>query len=253
MTAPAHFKGKKPLEHLLEARMRGKSATEEVHGAELPGHLFSAFDAAKETAMILLILSLLLWGLFPLAELSLILALFAFSYLLWKCGRSTLLGWIRLERLHRLIEEERWEIEHHRTQERKELMAMYQAKGFSGRLLEEVVDVLMAEDNRLLQVMLQEELGLSLETFEHPLKQGAGALIGSLLASVIMGFGFFLHHFYGTWIAAILIVSLGAALSAKKEKNKVVNAVIRNAALAFLIGLIAITLKEFLFLYLRVY
>ncbi len=36
------------------------------------------------------------------------------------------------------IEEERWEIQHHRAQERLELTEMYAAKGLSGKLLEEV-------------------------------------------------------------------------------------------------------------------
>ncbi len=35
----------------------------------------------------------------------------------------------------------------------------------------------MADDNRLLRVMLEEELGLTLEAYEHPLKQAFGALL----------------------------------------------------------------------------
>src|SRR3990167_5668294 len=122
-----HFKGKKPLDHLIEARIKGKIASDEIHGAELPGHTQAAFDCAKETAFLLLIL----WEF----QLSLpYFVLFIIGYLIWKTGRSALLGWRRLERVHRLIQEEKYEIEHHRETEKEELKALYEAKGFSGKL-----------------------------------------------------------------------------------------------------------------------
>ncbi len=244
MTEPIHFKGKSAFDHLVEARMKGKNATEETHGVEMPGHLFSLFDAAKETAILLLLLTLIFFGLMPLGLFSLSLSLFVLMFMLWKFGRSSLLGWTRLERLHRLIEEERWEIEHHRHQERKELIAMYQAKGFSGKLLEEVVDVLMADDNRLLQVMLQEELGLTLETFEHPLKQGFGAFLGVLISALLLLAGFILHPHYGTGIVSLLIIAFSSGFSAKKEKNPIAKAVIWNTSLVLLIAMALLSLKK---------
>src|SRR3990167_5148375 len=164
-----HFKKKNPLEHVIEARKKGRLASSETHGMELPGHVAAASDAAKETTLILLIL----WALLGIEDHWFMVTLIA-GWLIWKVGRSAILGWARLERLHRVIEEERYEIEHHRPQEKEELRALYQAKGFSGKLLNEVVDVLMADDNRLLQVMLEEELGLHLESYEYSLKQSAG-------------------------------------------------------------------------------
>src|SRR5258708_5478551 len=114
-----HFKGKEAIQHVLDARIRGKVGTEETHGVEMPGHLFAAFDAAKETAAILLFLGVILnvFSLDNRLKIAL-LGIFVIAYLIWKLGRSALLGWTRLQRLHRLIEEERWEIEHHRPQER---------------------------------------------------------------------------------------------------------------------------------------
>jgi vacuolar iron transporter family protein len=241
-----HFKGKAPLEHLIEARIRGAAAVEETHGVELPGHLFAAFDAAKETALIGLVFLTMLAHFLNPKELLLFFGAFSIVFLIWKFGRSSLLGWTRLERLHRLIEEERWEIEHHRPQERIELKAMYQAKGFSGKLLDEVTDVLMADDNRLLQVMLQEELGLPLEKFEHPLKQGIGALLGVFVTSALLIAGFFLHPFYGPIAATFLVVMGSAALSAKKEKNRIMNFVVWNASLTLLVFLISIFIMDLL-------
>lgn len=232
---PSHFQGKKPLEHVIEARKKGQIATAEIHGAELPGHFNAAADSAKETALVLL----LLWTLFqelhiPLQQSYWICLFFLLGFLVWKVGRSAILGYNRLERLHRLIEEEKWEIEHHREQEREELKALYQAKGFSGKLLDEVVDVLMADDNRLLQVMLEEELGLNLESYEHPLKQASGALIGVVGASFILSFGVFFLPFYGTVLAASLIIALSSGTSAQLEKNKAIPAIIWNLSIAAL-------------------
>ena len=230
-----HFKGKEALQHVIDARIKGFSASSEIHGTELPGHYSAAADAAKETAIILLIL----WTLFFEIELSSgkvqwCFLVFVLGLIVWKVGRSAILGYNRLERLHRLIEEERFEIEHHRGQEKEELRALYSAKGFSGKLLDEAIDVLMADDNRLLQVMLEEELGLNLETYEHPLKQAAGAFVGVFGAAFIMSFGLFILPSWGPILCAAIIISLSAGTSAQLEKNKPLPSIIWNIAIAAL-------------------
>src|SRR5262249_44443752 len=135
-------------------------------------------DAARETCLALA----LLW-LFGLHWAALL--IFSGAWLIWKTGRSAWLGWSRIERLHRIVAQEKWEIEHHRQQEREELGALYAAKGFEGKLLEDVLDVLMADNDRLLRVMVEEELGLSLHSQEHPLKQATGAFLGVLAGSIL--------------------------------------------------------------------
>ena len=139
-----------------------------------------------------------------------------------------------MERLHRLIEEERWEIQHHRAQEKEELTQMYAAKGLKGKLLEETVEVLMADDNRLLQLMLEEELGLTLEAYEHPLKQALGAFLGALGAGILCILGLQLFPLGGVPIATLLILIASCFLSAKLERNRVRNLVIWNLATASL-------------------
>ena len=65
---------------------------------------------------------------------------------------------------------------------------MYRAKGFSGKLLDDVVDVLMADDNRLLKVMMEEEMGLVLRGYEHPIKQALFSSLGAALSSFFLIF-----------------------------------------------------------------
>ncbi len=231
-----HFEGKSVVEHLKEARAKGAMAAAEVHGTEMPGHVAAGADAAKETAFAILILWIIAAELLKPSQTLWVLILFCCGWLVWKIGRSALLGWARMERLHRLIEEERWEIEHHRSQEREELTELYQAKGFSGKLLEEVVDVLMADDNRLLRVMLEEELGLTLEAYEHPLKQSVGAAIGVFLSSLCILFAYWTAPLFGIPILAALIVIFSAAISARLERNKPLYAIVWNLAIGILTG-----------------
>jgi hypothetical protein len=231
----SHFRGKDAMEHLIEARKKGYEASHEIHGTELPGHYSAAADAAKETSFLLVVLWILFHELkIPLTLDLTFLVAFTAGWTIWKVGRSAILGWSRLERLHRLIEEERWEIEHHRPQEKEELKALYAAKGFEGKLLDEVIDVLMADDNRLLKVMLEEELGLQLESYEHPLKQAAGAAVGVLAPVALMTCALFFLPPWGVGLCSILIIGGSAAGSAHLEKNKPGAALVWNLAVGVL-------------------
>lgn len=219
-----HLKNKSILEHMKEARARGALASAELHGTEMPGHLSAGADAARETAYLLGILFLCtssFWSLF----------IASCSLLIWKVGRSALLGWARLERLHRLIEQERWEIEHNRKEEEEELAALYQAKGFSGKLLKDVISTLASDDNRLLRVMLEEEMGLTLEVYEHPLKQALGAAVGVVTSAAVCLLGASLGM-EALGIAIALVCASAAYLMARLEKNRALEAVIWNLAIA---------------------
>lgn len=241
-----HFQGKSIPEHLKEARRKGAVAAAELHGTEISGQKAAFADSAKDTALGASLLWLLLFPLFPRQPSLYVLGLFLIGWIIWKTCRSAAFGWARLERLHRLIEEERWEIEHHRQEERQELMELYQAKGFEGALLTQVIDVLMADDNRLLQVMLEEELGLTLEAYEHPLKQASGALLGGLTAAIIGFTCCFLWSSTGLFTSLALVFLLAGVFTAKIENVQISSSLIWNAAIFFLsVGLIYF-LQQFL-------
>jgi VIT1/CCC1 family predicted Fe2+/Mn2+ transporter len=133
--------------------------------------------------------------------------------------------------MHRVVEQERWEIQHHRQQEREELGELYRAKGFEGKLLEDVLDVLMADEERLLKVMVEEELCLSLSTQEHPLKQGLGAAIGTFAASCVCLLVFYLSPTWGMWIGSFLTLGVAAAVSTWFERNRLIPGIVWNLGL----------------------
>lgn len=229
MSNAKHFKGKTVPEHLKEARKKGAILKAEMHGSETPSHVIAATEAMKGIAIVLL----LGW----LLHLSFsILVLLSFGLILFQAARSALNGWSRMERLHRVIEEERWEITHHRQQERQELSEIYQAKGFSGALLEEVIDCLMADDNRLLQIMLEEELGLSLEQYEHPLKQSFFALLGALASAALCLSGFLLSYQLGLPLAVLAVIISSTIYSAHLENSSAWQRTIWNCAILLLVS-----------------
>ncbi|MCI5052969.1 MAG: VIT1/CCC1 transporter family protein [Simkaniaceae bacterium] len=231
-----HFKGKSALEHLADARVRTAKETGACHGIEAPGHLMAGADAAKETALITTIVWLVLES-FPATEgmRMLMLCLGFIGWLVWKIGRSALLAWGRLDKLHRVIAEEKKEIDTNREQEREELTEMYRARGFSGKLLDDVIDVLMADDNRLLEVMLDEELGLRLESFEHPLKQAFGCGVGVFGAAILLWIGLLLGHTIGLVIAGLVVIYAASWMSSKLERNARIPAIVWNMAI-FVLG-----------------
>ncbi|HRD55251.1 MAG TPA: VIT1/CCC1 transporter family protein [Parachlamydiaceae bacterium] len=225
----SHFKGKEAISHVTENCAKGIIASSEIHGTEIPGAISAASDAAKESALFFLFLwTILISFNLPLKSLNLALLSFSLGILLWKTARSAFLGFSRLERLHRIASQEKWEIEHNREEEREELTALYAAKGFSGKLLKDVIDVLMSDGDTLLRVMIEEELGLSLEVHEHPLKQAFGAFCGSFLSFLTCFLALWLFPLLGSLIAALLITAISSFIAAKFERNDLIHAVTWN-------------------------
>jgi len=95
---------------------------------------------------------------------------------------------LRLRYLESELDRERRELRDDPAHEREEVRALYAAKGFRGPLLTQVVDVLCADDDRLLKVMMEEELGLFVQHVNHPLLvglwNGVGGAVGVLLLAL---------------------------------------------------------------------
>ena len=243
-TEHQHFEEKTALEHLKDARRRGQQASESVHGAEPSGSMIAATDAAREVAVFLALLWILLTPLhLNVIQTLLLMGLFSLGLLIWKTSRSAFLGWSRLERVHRLINQEKWEIEHHRAQEKEELLELYKAKGFKDKQLEEVVEVLMADDNRLLQIMLEEELGLSLGSFEHPLKQCIGAFTGVAISAFLCLGGMWVAGSIGMGVAVFAAIFTSSLLMAKYLGNDKIKSIVWN----FAISVLSLAVTYFLF------
>ena len=156
------------------------------------------------------------------------------------------LAWSRLERINALVSEEKHEIETNREEEREELTEMYAAKGFRPPLLTKIIDVLMADDNKLLAVMLEEELGIPMEAYVHPLKQALGAAIGVIITALSIPLGLAISETYGLYITTFCITGLAAFLMAKIEKISALEFTIKSLAITFLASFATYFFTKFL-------
>ncbi|MDG1805443.1 VIT1/CCC1 transporter family protein [Flavicella sp.] len=83
---------------------------------------------------------------------------------------------------HKAIEY--WEVENIPEKEREEIREVFREKGFTGKLLEEVVATITADKDRWVDVMMKEELGLIEET-KSPFKIGLITFISFLILGFI--------------------------------------------------------------------
>ena len=79
---------------------------------------------------------------------------------------------------------EYWEVEHLPEVEKAEIREIYEAKGFEGRLLDEVVDVIVADKDRWVDVMMKEELDM-LEEQKSPFVMGTVTYVSFILIGLI--------------------------------------------------------------------
>lgn len=228
-----HFGGKDALGHLLDARSKGLAAGSEPHGIEASGIWHAACDSVRTTAVASLFI-LFVEQTHPLGlPHKWRIAGLAAAWALWMGGRSAFLGWARLERLVHVIAEEKREIDTNRDMEKQELKEIYALKGFQGQLLDDVVNTLAADNNRLLQVMLEEELGVTQFCQDHPLLQGFGAAASSFLVGTASVIGYYEYGVPGL-IIPILFFLISAFVSAKLSRTAVIKSIVWQTAIATL-------------------
>lgn len=83
------------------------------------------------------------------------------------------------------LEREKREIKEVPEQEKREIRDIYRAKGFRGKILDSIVKHITSDKKLWLDTMMEEELKLSKEGFENPLRNawviGVSAIVGSLV------------------------------------------------------------------------
>ena len=79
---------------------------------------------------------------------------------------------------------EYWEVDNLPEKERAEIREIYEAKGFEGELLEQVVEAICADRDRWVEVMMKEELEMQEET-KSPFAMGAVTFVSFILVGLI--------------------------------------------------------------------
>ena len=79
---------------------------------------------------------------------------------------------------------EEWEIENMRESEKKEIEEIYSKKGFKGKILDDIVDVITRRRKVWLDTMMREELGL-IEDSKKPINAAVSTFVGFNLIGLI--------------------------------------------------------------------
>jgi VIT1/CCC1 family predicted Fe2+/Mn2+ transporter len=122
---------------------------------------------------------------------------------------------------------EAWEIDHIPDLERKEIEAIYRRKGFTGKDLRRVVEVITANKKTWVETMMVEELGLPAEKSEHPAKNGLATFVSFAFAGLFPLLPY-LFQAPGEFNSSILITglalfSVGSLRSIITKKNWLVS------------------------------
>jgi VIT1/CCC1 family predicted Fe2+/Mn2+ transporter len=129
------------------------------------------------------------------------------------------------EHYHAEVEREKYEMEHLSDVERQEIRDIYKAKGFEGKLLDQVVDKICSDNKVWLDTMMREELKLenpedSMSPFKQGLLVGGSALIGSFIP--IIPFLLLAPHLAipVALVASLAILFIVGALKSKMTSGK---------------------------------
>lgn len=211
-------------EHVTEARMRARTMlSSEAHVGAVDDWrrvLVSARDA--------LVLLWLTWAAlqgfgYPTFSADMLTALAVAIALFFgiSTGRATRL---QVQYFSDELERERTEIRENFEHEQEEVRELYAAKGFREPLLGQIVETLTADDDRLLKVMMEEELGLFVHHVTHPLLVGVWNFFGALFVGLAMALPIlrFTESASRIWIpcagtAMLCAISIIAARAARRS------------------------------------
>ncbi len=189
VSAPEPASGDEMGDHLAEARLRARQMLGgEAHAGNIDDWRLVVV-AARDGTVLATLLWLALRGVGVATPIAPVIATVGIGYALF-VGITAAWATLRQVRHYEAeLERERREIRETPEHEREEVHTLYAAKGFEGDLLEQVVDTLCEDDDRLLKVMMEEELGLQIHHMHHPivvgLIHGGGALLGAVTLAAI--------------------------------------------------------------------
>lgn len=209
--------------HLEQARRRARGlfAAEVAH--DRPYELVHAATAGRDSVVVVLMFWAVMVGIHATEHSWAALGAVAVAAAVHTGISNAQAVYAQLKYWESELKRERDEIRSQPEFEREELRVLYQAKGFHGELLETVVNTIFNDEERLLKVMLEEELGIFFEQRNHPLLTGLftglASLASGLLVAMAAGSGNFTAAAVTTGIvlAILCLVRHGLAVRAGIE------------------------------------
>lgn len=131
------------------------------------------------------------------------------------------------------IAREKWEIENKPDDERKEIREIYEAKGFSGKDLDMIVEKITSDKKVWLETMLTEELNLNLEIVGSPIKSALRMFVSFLVGGLLPILPFFVFSGLDALFVAIGIsISTSFVVGVIKSKMSNTNKLIGGLEMA---------------------
>ncbi|MHC4698012.1 MAG: VIT1/CCC1 transporter family protein [Planctomycetota bacterium] len=226
--------------HVSEARQRAR----QVFGSE--AHLAAVDDwrraiiSARDALILIWLIWLALEGFGSPPWCGLLLVALAVAIALLdgiSTGRST---YLQVQYYEAELDRERTEIRETFKHECEEVRALYAAKGFREPLLGQIVDTLTSDEDRLLKVMMEEELGLSMQHINHPLLVGlwnfaAAAAAGIALALPVVWLDAAAARVWMPAGGAVLLAAL-SIVTAKVTRRNVIEIFATGVIMAAITG-----------------
>lgn len=152
---------------------------------------------------------------------------------------------------HRDIEY--WEVDNIPEKEREEIVEIYRAKGFEGRLLEQVVDVIVSDRDRWVNEMMKDELEMIPES-KSPFKIGLATLVSFIFVGFIPLLVYVYDYFRETTFDLFLWTSIftGVAfvfvgwLKSFVNQTNTLKSILETLILGFVAALVAYYVGDFL-------
>jgi len=152
---------------------------------------------------------------------------------------------------HRDIEY--WEVDNIPEKEREEIVEIYRAKGFEGRLLEQVVDVIVSDRDRWVNEMMKDELEMIPES-KSPFKIGLATLVSFIFVGFIPLLVYIYDYFRETTFDLFLWTSVftGVAfvfvgwLKSFVNQTNTLKSILETLILGFVAALVAYYVGDFL-------
>ena len=135
-------------------------------------------------------------------------------------------------------EREKYEIEHMAKKEKKEIYDLYYAKGFRGKLLNEIVKTITSDKKRWLDIMMKEELGLSKEIVS-PVKSAIIVFFAALIGSFIPLTSFFFLPIKSAIIVSLIISAIALFITGAIEGKITLRNWAKKGFQLMIIGMIA--------------
>lgn len=231
--------------HLEAARKRGRRLMAEGSPG-IAWEWLHAGSAARDGTLVVFILSMVLFSAAETDHRMPILLAAAIAFGIYTGVANMLAAMTQLRQWEAEFLREREEIRTEPEREREELRALYEAKGFSGPVLDEIVETLCVDEERLLKIMLEEELGIFVEQSTHPvlmgLLTGFASMGGGLIVAAVAAF----EPMWLTAVVAAVVLAVIATLQNARQPRESIESFARWAIGAGTVGGIAYYVSDLL-------